>query len=146
MKVVLLKDVKGIGRRFEEKNVSDGHASNFLIPRKLALPANEAGQIKALKEGEAKQREAQSKKVEEAIAKISGTEVILKLKANEKAHLFASLNREKLSEILKKEKGIDIDPDYIVLAAPIKQIGTFEIPVIVGVGKETKFTLKIEAQ
>lgn len=144
MKVVLLKDIKGLGRRFEEKNVSDGHAMNFLIPNKLAVPANEAGTIKALKEKEAQSREAEARKIEEAVAKISGTEISLKLKANEKNHLFASLNAEKLSDILKKEKGIDIDAKYIVLEYPIKQTGTFEVPVRVAEGKETKFTLRVE--
>jgi len=144
MKVVLLKDIKGVGRRFEEKNVSDGHAMNFLIPNKLAVPANEAGTIKAIKEKEAQGKEADARKIEEAIAKISGTEINLKLKANEKNHLFASLNAEKLSNILKKEKGIDIDVKYIVLEYPIKQTGTFEVPVRVAEGKEVKFTLRVE--
>ncbi len=145
MKVVLLKDIKGVGRKFEEKNVSDGHAMNFLIPNKLAVPANEAGTIKALKEKEAQNREADARKIEEAAAKISGTEINLKLKANEKNHLFASLNAEKLADILKKEKGIDIDPKYIVLEYPIKQTGTFEVPVRVAEWKETKFTLRVES-
>jgi large subunit ribosomal protein L9 len=155
MKVVLLKDVKGIGKRFEEKNVSDGHANNFLIPKKLAVPANEAGQIKMLKENEAKERETQNKRIETAIAEIAGTEIRLSLKANEQGHLFAALNPQKLSQILQKEKGVAIDPDYILLNSPIKSIGTFEIPVQLG-GKaspvaglrprETKFTLLIEAE
>lgn len=144
MKVVLLKDIKGLGRKFEEKNVSDGHAMNFLIPNKLAVPANEAGTIKALKEKEAQSREAEMKKIQETITKISGTEIDLKLKANEKNHLFASLNAEKLSDILKKEKGIDIDAKYIVLEYPIKQTGTFEVPVRVGEEREVKFTLRVE--
>lgn len=144
MQVVLLKDIKGVGRKFEEKNVSNGHAMNFLIPNKLAVPANEAGTIKALKEKEAQSREAETKKIEEAVAKISGTEINLKLKANEKNHLFASLNVEKLSQILKKEKGIDIEAKYIVLEYPIKQTGTFEVPVRVGERKEAKFTLRVE--
>ncbi len=123
MKVVLLKDIKGVGKRFEEKNVSDGHAMNFLIPNKLAVPASEAGTIKALKEKEVQSREAEEKKIEEAVTKISGTEINLKL---------------------KKEKGIDIEAKYIVLEYPIKQTGTFEVPVRVGDGRETKFTLQVE--
>jgi len=145
MKVVLLKDIKGIGRRFEEKNVADGYAMNFLLPNKYAVPVNEAGAIKALKENEAKNREAEMKRVEEAVAKISGTEINLKLKANEKSHLFASINAEKLSDVLKKEKGIEIGADHIVLEYPIKQTGTFEIPIRLE-DKETKFKLIIEAQ
>lgn len=142
MKVILLKDVKGVGRRFEEKNVSDGYAMNSLIPKKFAVPASEAGQVKTLKENEEKERAGEAKRIEEAVAKISGTEISLTLKANEKDHLFASLSAIKLSEILKKEKGIDIAQQYIVLKQPIKEIGKFEVPVRVG-DKETKFTLEV---
>jgi large subunit ribosomal protein L9 len=145
MKVILLKDIKGVGRRFEEKNVSDGYAMNLLIPKKLAVPASEAGQIKTLKENEEKERVGEARRIDEAVAKISGTEVILTLKANEKNHLFASLTAQKLSEILKKEKGIDINPSYIVLKQPIKEVGKFEVPVKVG-EKETKFTVVIQSQ
>lgn len=145
MKVILLKDIKGVGRRFEEKNVSDGYAMNSLIPKKLAVPASEAGQIKVLKENEEKAHAGEAKKVNDAVAKISGTEVQLALKANEKNHLFASLTAHKLSEILKKEKGIDIDASYIMLAQPIKEIGTFDVPVRVG-DKETRFSVVIKAQ
>src|SRR5882724_6255490 len=108
MKIILLKDVKGVGRRFEEKNVSDGYAMNSLIPKKLAVLASDAGQIKTLKENEEKGRAGESKKIEESLDKISGIEINLTLKANEKNHLFASLSAIKLSEILKKEKGIEI--------------------------------------
>lgn len=142
MKVILLKDVKGVGRRFEEKNISDGYAMNFLIPKKLAVPASEAGQVKTLKENEEKEQAGESKKIEESLAKISDTEILLNLKANEKNHLFASLSISKLSEILKKEKGIEINPSYIVLKQPIKELGKFEILVRVG-DKETKFTLEV---
>jgi len=145
MKVILLKDVKGVGRRFEEKNISDGYAMNFLIPKKLAVLASEAGQVKTLKENEERERAGENKRIEDAIAKISGTEINLSLKANEKNHLFASLSAIKLAEILKKEKGIEINPSYIVLKNPIKEIGTFEVPVKVG-SKETKFTVVITAQ
>lgn|SRR6185312_1622745 len=142
MKVILLKDIKGVGRRFEEKIVSDGYAMNSLIPKKLAVPASEAGQVKTLKENEEKERAGETKRIEEAVAKISGTEVSLTLKANEKNHLFASLSAIKLSEILKKEKGIEIAPQYIVLKQPIKEVGKFEVPVKVG-ERETKFTLEV---
>jgi len=143
MKVILLKDLKGVGRRFEEKEVSDGHAMNFLIPNRLAVPASEAGAIKTLKENETNARKAEMQKIQENMAKISGTEIHLKLKANEKNHLFAALNAEKISDVLKKEKGILINADYIVLEYPIKQTGTFEIPIKVG-SKETKFKLVVE--
>jgi large subunit ribosomal protein L9 len=118
---------------------------NSLIPKKFAVPSNEAGQIKTLKENEERGRAGEVKRIEEAVAKISGITINLTLKANEKNHLFASLTAQKLSEILKKEKGVEIDSQYIVLKQPIKEIGTFDVPVEIG-DKETKFTLSIQAQ
>jgi len=143
MKVILLKDIKGVGKKFEEKNVSDGYAMNQLIPKGLAVSANNAGQIKTLIENKLSEELAEQKRLEESLGKISGTEVKLKLKANEKDHLFASLNAQKLSEVLRKEKNIEINSNLIELKNPIKEIGTFEIPVRVG-EKQAKFTLVVE--
>lgn len=145
MKVILLKDIKGVGKRFEEKNISDGYAINFLIPKKLAVAAlsSAAGQIKSIKESEEKNRAISNEKMMENLAKLSGTEVRISLKANDKGHLFASLNKDKIGELLK-DKGLEIDPKTISIDAPIKEVGTFSIPVLVG-GKTTHFSLVIEA-
>lgn len=145
MRVIFLKDVKGIGRRFEEKNVSDGYATNFLIPKKLAVPASgsAAGQIKSLKESEERNKAISEEKLNENISLLSGTEIRVALKANDKGHLFASLNKEKVIELLK-EKGVTINSRMIEVDYPIKETGTFEIPVSVG-NKQTHFTLVVEA-
>ncbi|MDB5266296.1 MAG: ribosomal protein [Parcubacteria group bacterium] len=147
MKVILLKDIKGLGRRYEEKNVSDGHAINFLIPKKLAAPATGAvaGQIKSLKESEQKHKEADQSKLRAHMQTLAGTEVVVITKANEKNHLFAALTPEKLSEILMKEKGIELDPDCIE-TDPIKELGTFNIRVRVENEKETHFTLIVKTK
>lgn len=143
----MLKDVKGVGKRFEEKEVSPGYATNFLLPKKLAVEVrgSAAGQVKALKDAEAKTKANTESKLAKNIAEIAGTEVVIKMKANEKGHLFASLNPEKISELLKKEKGIDVDFAYINLIEAIKETGTFRVPVNVG-EKETHFTLVVEPQ
>jgi large subunit ribosomal protein L9 len=145
MKVIFLKDVKNRGRKYEEKNVADGYALNFLIPQKLAVPASgaAAGQIKSLQDNETKHKEAEFSKLEKEVAKLASTEIIVVAKANEKDHLFAALNAQKLSDLLKKEKGVELDSSLIMLKEPIKALGTFDIPVRVG-NKETKFTLIIK--
>jgi large subunit ribosomal protein L9 len=132
MKVILLRDVKGVGKRYEEKNVSDGYALNHLIPQKFAVPATgaSAGQIKHLKDTSEKHKEADLKKLEIEVAKLSETEIKVALKANEKNHLFAALTAEKISEILKGQ-GIVIPAERIELKEAIKQTGTFTIPVSV---------------
>lgn len=146
MKVILLRDVKGIGRKFDEKSVADGYAANFLFPKKLAVPATgqSAAQVAQLKaqDGDAKDRDEQN--LRESISKISGQTVSIKMNANEKGHLFASINKDKLSKILKDEKGVVISSLNLELDNPIKEIGTFVVPISVGEGKETSFTLSIE--
>lgn len=145
MKIILLKDIKGVGKRFDEKEVSDGYATNFLIPRKLAvsLAGSSAGTIRVLKEGIEKSREKKEETLALNISKLSGATFKVEMKANDKGHLFASLSKEKISEILKKE-GIEINPENISLLEPIKETGTFEVPVSVGGGKETSFTLEVK--
>ena len=136
MKVIFLKDVKGKGRKFEEKNVSDGYALNFLIPQKLAVPAEGPGasSVKQLKEQEARAREKKGIILNESLSKIAGTTLTLKMKANAKGHLFEKVTKKKLGEIL------NLDPELISLSEPIQQIGNYEIPV----GK-TKVNLEITA-
>lgn len=144
MKIILLKDVKGVGRKFEEKTVGDGYASNFLIPKKLAVQADSAAaaQIKSLKEGQEKHKAAEDHKLHEEIHKLSGTTINLFENANEQGHLFATVTAEKLSVILK-ERGVNVPADCILLNHGIKETGTHEVPVRVG-SKETRFTLVIE--
>ena len=144
MKVILLKDIKGVGRKFEEKNVSGGYAANFLIPQKLAVPlaGSSAATVKILKEQEEKSRERERQALNFSISKLSGATFTAKMKANEKGHLFASLSSDRISELLKKE-GIEIDAGHIVISEPIKEIGTFEVPISFEEGKEIKFTLEV---
>jgi large subunit ribosomal protein L9 len=145
MKVILLKDVKGVGRKFEEKEVSNGHALNFLIPNKLALPATSAnaGQIKSLKESSLAHKEALSQKLEEELNKLEGLELSIKVPANSKGHLFASLHKDQIALILKKEKGIEISADSIKLDEPIKELGNFDIKAASG-GREAVFKLSVQ--
>jgi len=130
MKVILLKDIKGVGRKFEEKEVASGYALNFLIPNKQAVPVGSASasQIKSIKESGEKHKEAEHKKIENEIKRLKNTEITVTLPANEKNHLFASLTKEKISTLLK-EKGIELSSDHIDLSQPIKETGTFMIPV-----------------
>ncbi|CAN5156186.1 50S ribosomal protein L9 [soil metagenome] len=148
MKVIFLKDVKGVGRKYEEKTVADGYALNQLIPKKLAVPSTgaAAGQIKSMKENEAKHKDAEHSKLQAHIGQIAGQEIIVVTNANDKKHLFASITKEKISEILKKEKNVLIVSECIMLPQPIKELGTYEIPLKTGDNKETHFTLVVKTK
>ncbi len=131
MKVILLKDVKNVGRKFEVKNVGDGFAINSLIPRRLA----EIATPHALKKLESRKSEIEAmRQVDEDLAKanleqISAKEIIITEKANELGHLFAAVHIAEIVKAIKTETELDIAPEWIVLAEPIKAVGEYKIPV-----------------
>lgn len=146
MKVVLLKDVSGVGRKGEVKTVSDGHALNFLIPQRYA----EMGTLSVIARVERQKSEvtAQSKIQEDLLFKnlsaLEGMTVELSEKANEKGHLFSGVHGETIVAELKKQKGLAVPPELFVLEKPIKEVGKHEISVKTR-GKIGKFTLIVKA-
>jgi large subunit ribosomal protein L9 len=146
MKIILLKDVAKLGKKYEVKNAADGHAANMLIPRGLAIAATPENlrrieSEKAVVEGERKVHQAllaeNLKKLEDTVLSISG-------KANEKGHLFAGLHQSEIAAALAKQSRIQLDPASIQLEHPIKAIGEHMISVK-GEGKSVKFKLVIKA-
>jgi len=146
MKVILLKDVVKIGRKYDVKDVSPGHASNFLIPRGLAEIATESNMkkvatIRAQDEVEHKIKEDLLLK---NIADIEGVHVEVTEKANDKGHLFAGLHKEEIAKLIQKQTRLQILPTHIVLDKPIKTVGEHQIEVEVQ-NKKVHFTLTIKA-
>lgn len=147
MKVILLKDVPKLGKKYDIKNVSDGYARNFLCLNKLAELATE----KAIKNTESHKekliitRKQEEAEVEKKLAGLEGVKVTLKSRANMEGHLFAGIKAEELSDLLKDQTGFVIAPEYINLSKPIKTIGEHNIDVIVG-GKNGKFKLIVERE
>ncbi|MDR1773804.1 MAG: 50S ribosomal protein L9, partial [Clostridioides sp.] len=125
MKVILLKDVKGTGKKGEMKEVSDGYARNFLIPKKFAIVADSVA-VKELNEKNKSQELKTQREYEEAL--ILGKEmekvtIDIYTKAGEGGRLFGSITSKEVAEQLKKQKGIDIDKRKILLTEPIKTLG-----------------------
>lgn len=131
MKVILLQDVPNLGRKHEVKNVSNGYARNFLIPRKLAKLATTQSIQAAEKEKKRLEQEKHIQKdiLNKNIESLNGLRITVKEKANEKGHLFAGIHREEISRILKEQNHIDIPPELIELEKPIKEIGEYKIKV-----------------
>ncbi len=147
MKIILLKDVAKVGRRYETKDVSEGYAANMLIPRGLAVAATPSalkmiGMEKAKTEGEQRIHDDLLMK---NIATLDGKIITLKLKVNEKGHLFAGIHKAELLPEIEKQAGVQINAENIMLEKPIKEAGEHVIEVK-GVGKSAKFTLKIEGK
>jgi len=139
MKVILLKDIENLGKKYEIKEVSDGYARNYLIPRKLAKVANEKNLkwLEKQKEKEQKKAEEELKKVQEAASAIDGQEIVIPVKVGENGQLFESITVQKIYEKLK-ELGFEIKRNQILLDSPIKEPGEFPVKV--------KFPHNLEAE
>ena len=145
MKVIFLKDVPRVGKKDEVKEVSDGYASNMLLPRKMAVLATPKAvadlekRKNESKVGQAIQDDLLAKNLEE----INGKVITIKSKANEKGHLFSSIHKKEISEAMKKEHRTEIGEDFIILEKPIKEIGEHDIPIEIR-NKKTSFKLVVE--
>jgi large subunit ribosomal protein L9 len=146
MKVLLIKDVKGLGKAGEIKNAKDGYARNFLIPKgfaKLATPEV----IKEWEE-EQKRKEAELKKelarLNELKEKIESTPIVIKHKLGANGQLYGAITNKEVAEALK-EKGIEIDKKHIEMKQ-IKSVGEYEVDVKLGHGIHAKLKLIVEGE
>ena len=139
MRIILLQDIENLGKKYEIKEVKDGYARNFLIPKGLAKPATEEALkwLETQKEAEAKKAEEELKMVQERATAIDGQEVIIPVKIGEDGQLFESITSQKISEKLK-ELGFDIKKTQIDLLEPIKELGEFPVKI--------KFEHNLEAE
>ena len=131
MKVILLADVKGTGKKGELVNASDGYARNYLIPRKLAKEAN-AQAMNELKNAEASKQhriEVEKANASEAAKKIDEKTIKMTAKAGQGGRLFGSVTAKEITEELKKQYGVDVDKRKIELDGDIKAFGTYRCEV-----------------
>jgi len=130
MKVILLKDIKALGREGELVDVSDGYARNYLFPKKLAVEANTSNMnvYRSRKTAREHELERETDKANRIKASLDGTQIFLKAKAGDNNKLFGAVTNKDIAEALS-EKGIEIDKKRIVLDEPIKSLGTFEAVV-----------------
>lgn len=129
MKVILLKDVARIGKKYDVKDVPDGHALNFLIPNGHAEPATKQS-IKSLEkraEKKASEEDALSGAFALTLKKLSEEKTRITAEANEKGNLFSGLHTREIAEALSAVTGATIEPELILLDAPIKEVGEHTI-------------------
>jgi large subunit ribosomal protein L9 len=129
MKVILLKDVKKIGRKYEIKDVADGYALNSLIPNNIAVPATSSyiKVIEAKKKQSALMKEDFKKAFEFAVTKLPEGKLHIDGKVNEKGHLFAGIHAEQIIEEFKKDTGVILCEEHFEMDKPIKEIGEHTI-------------------
>ena len=134
MKVIFNADVKGQGKKGEMKEVSDGYARNYLLPRKLASEAT-ADNINALKLKEKARAAHIAKEKAQALEnaqKLTGIQVIIRAKAGNGGKLFGAVTSQEISNALKEQFGIDIEKNKIVQAEPIKTFGSYTVKAKMG--------------
>lgn len=131
MKVILLQDVKNVGKKGAIINAKDGYANNFLFPKNLAIeatPVNLKNLENAQKQKEAKEKELfeEAKKTEEELMKIA---VVIKTKTGENGKLFGAITTKEIAENIEKEHGFAIDKKKYDLDQPIKSVGEYFVKI-----------------
>jgi len=146
MKVIFLKDVPRVGKKHEIKEVNDGYAANFLLPRGLVETATDKAVANLqLHQKEVKvQREIQEELLQKNLDEIKDKVVTIVGKSNGKGSLFSAIHKKEILEAMKAEHRTEISEDFIVLDKPIKELGEFEIPIEIK-GKKSSFKLIIKS-
>ena len=146
MKVVLLKDVKNVGKRDDILNVSDGYARNFLFPQKLAVEAK-PGTLKEIERKRAAQDAREAELRTEALAKaelLKNKIIVLQVKCGDKGRLYGSVTAAEVAEALEKQHGIKADKRKIDIGDPIRETGIREISIWLYSGITTKMKLDVQ--
>ena len=131
MKVILLEDVKSLGKKGEVVNVSDGYARNFIFKKNLGLEATPKAlnDLKLQKQNDEKIAAENLEKAKVLAGELSGKSVTLSIKAGSDVRAFGSVSTKEISAAAKEQLGYDLDKKKMHLAEPIKNVGSFTVPV-----------------
>ncbi len=141
MKIILLKDVAKIGKKYETKEVSDGFAANSLIPQRLAIAAtpDAVKRIGLELSREAGEKKVQDELIDKSLKTLNGTTVSYTGKTNDKGHLFAGLHAKEIADL------VGVKTEHIILEKPLKEVGDHAIKVKIA-DKTAMFTLSIKSK
>ena len=148
MKVILLTDVKSVGKKGDVVDVADGYGQNFLIPRKLASPAT-AGAVKLRKKEMAEQSSKKAREVEaarEIAKKLESKPVTIKVKVGENDKLFGSVTSADIAKAVKAEFGQNVEKKKIDLKKPIRERGEHKVKARLYKGVQAELTIKLQAE
>lgn len=147
MKVILLESVKKLGAKGDVVDVSDGYARNYLIPRGLAVAADESNvkQLQHEKSVEKRREERERQEALELKAELEKLVLKLQMKSGEKGRLFGSVTPADIANGLKKQAGIKVDRRKVELGDPIKSVGEFPVAIRVYPGVTAQLKVVIEA-
>ena len=146
MKVILLQDVKGKGKKGQMIEVSDGYARNFMLPKKMAIEAT-TDAINTMRMNDKATQERIAREKAEALAtgkKLRELTVTVTAKGGGNGRLFGSITNQEIADALAKQSGIKLDKRKIVIADPIKNVGTYTVTCKLGYEINAPLTVKIE--
>ena len=131
MKVILLQDVKSLGKKGEIVNVNDGYARNFILPKKLGLEANgkNMNDLKLQKNNEAKVAKEHLEAAKELAKQLEAGKVEVAIKVGEGGKVFGSASNKEIAAEVKKQLGLEIDKKKVQLKDALKTLGTHKVPV-----------------
>mgnify|MGYP002523657293 CR=1 FL=1 len=145
MKVILMQDVRGQGKKGQMIDAAEGYARNFLIPRKLAIPATtDAINTMNLKEKARRAEEAANRQAAvELSAALKNITVSLTARGGKEGKLFGAITSKEISEALAQQHKLDVPKQKIVLDEPIKAFGSYEVKAKLGYEVSTKFSVSV---
>ncbi|MCX7670208.1 MAG: 50S ribosomal protein L9 [Anaerolineae bacterium] len=146
MQVLLTKNVEGLGRAGEIKDVAGGYAHNFLFPRKLAVPLTEAAlkQAQQMKEAEARRRERRASEAKTLAEQLNGKTVVFHARAGEGERLYGSITGADIAEALSRMVGHEIERRLVDLEHPIKTLGEHAVPIKIASGVTATVYVRVE--
>ena len=148
MKVILLQDIKNVGRKEQILEANDGYARNYLFPKKLAIEATKdnMAKLQAKKTSEANKKKAEIEANREIAKKIEKVELIIKAKAGYNSIIFGGITSKEIAEELKKQHNFEIDKKKIVLKETIKNLGRYSVELKFGDGINAKLTINVTGE
>jgi large subunit ribosomal protein L9 len=148
VKVILRKDLRGVGKAGEIVEVSDGHARNYLLPRGLAhaATAGNLSQAAQMKAAQVKRDEKLLAEAHELAARLASNPTVIQAKAGERGRIFGAVTNAQIAEALKAALGVEIDRHKIELAEPIKTAGDHPALVKLPLGVTAKITVRVTPQ
>jgi large subunit ribosomal protein L9 len=146
MKVILLKDVAGLGQTGDVKDVAEGYARNYLLRQGLVTAATSTalGNLKQHLASEKRKQEQLEAEQQALAAQLGEVKITFRARAGKGGRLYGSITNQDIAEAIRAQNGLSIDRRSIQLTEPIRAVGTYEVPVHIAKGKEPKLTVVVE--
>ncbi len=148
MKVILLKDIKGTGKKDQVIEVSDGFGRNYLLPRKMAVEATSEAvhSIEKSKQAEKHREDVKRDEAEKQARDLKGKVVVVKVRAGEGGRLYGSITGQEIADALKAQHGVEIDKRKIELSEPVRAVGQTTVTLKLAAGVSARMILNVTAE